>query len=65
MPHSGFPTTAPAQALGRLPSSGGRIQWAKPIRPRYWSPSDKTELRQKPWGQARQGRGGEAPEQKP
>jgi hypothetical protein len=49
-------------AMGRLPSGGGRIKWAKPIRPRFWSASDKTELRQKPWGQARQGRGGEAPE---
>jgi len=48
--------------MGRPPSSGGRIQWAKPIRPRSRSGSDETELRHRPWGQARKGRRGEAPE---
>jgi prepilin-type N-terminal cleavage/methylation domain-containing protein len=53
---------APSPAMGRPPSSGGRIEWAQPIRPRFRSGSDEIEPRQRPWGQARQGRGGEAPE---
>ena len=39
------------------PSGGGRIQWAKPIRPRFRSGSDENELRQRQRGQARRAAG--------
>ena len=47
---------------GGRPSGGGRIKWAKPIRPRVRRRSRRTRTTTKPVGQ---GRGGDAPEQIP
>ncbi len=46
--------------MSRAPSSGGGIQSAKPMPPRFPERSEEIEPRQSPRGQARQGRGGEA-----
>jgi len=48
---------------GGRPSGGGRIKWAKPIRPRVRRRSRRTRTTTKPVGAGRGGEAGEAPEQ--
>jgi len=57
-----------ASRWGGCPSGGGRIKWAKPIRPRMRRRSRRTRATTKPVGAGLKGRGGEAgeaPEQTP